>query len=455
MGQEDKQYTRMTQTPIYKLIPSLAVPTIISMLTTAVYNIADTYFVSKLGTSASGAVGIVFSLMAIIQAVGFTIGMGSGSYISRLLGKKEQKLADRIGSCAVFNGLVMGVLIAAVGLIFTEPIIRLIGATDTIVPYAVEYARYIFLASPVMILCFVLNNLLRAQGKAKSSMVGILAGGLLNIALDPLLIFVFDTGIRGAAIATAVSQVISMVILFIPFIRKKTVLHVTVKNISAKIGIYWDILKFGLPSLFRQGLASVAAILLNRSAAAYGDSAVAAMSIVAKIFMVIFSVLIGFGQGYQPVVGYNYGAKIYHRVREAFWFTLKVGTVVMTVFGVAAWLLSPTLMRAFLSDDAKVVEIGTMALRMQCVATPFLTLGVVSNMTLQAVGKTVSATILTSTRQGIFFIPLILILPGMLGITGVEITQPIADLMTFVFCIPYMYVFLKRLKRAEEKQTEK
>lgn len=454
MGQEDKQYTRMTQTPIYKLIPSLAVPTIISMLTTAVYNIADTYFVSKLGTSASGAVGIVFSLMAIIQAVGFTIGMGSGSYISRLLGKKEQKLADRIGSCAVFNGLVMGVLIAAVCLIFTEPIIRLIGATDTIVPYAVEYARYIFLASPVMILCFVLNNLLRAQGKAKSSMVGILAGGLLNIALDPLLIFVFDTGIRGAAIATAVSQVISMVILFIPFIRKKTVLHVTVKNISAKIGIYWDILKFGLPSLFRQGLASVAAILLNRSAAAYGDSAVAAMSIVAKIFMVIFSVLIGFGQGYQPVVGYNYGAKIYHRVREAFWFTLKVGTVVMTVFGVAAWLLSPTLMRAFLSDDAKVVEIGTMALRMQCVATPFLTLGVVSNMTLQAVGKTVSATILTSTRQGIFFIPLILILPGMLGITGVEITQPIADLMTFVFCIPYMYVFLKRLKRAEEKQTE-
>ncbi len=454
MGQEDKQYTRMTQTPIYKLIPSLAVPTIISMLTTAVYNIADTYFVSKLGTSASGAIGIVFSLMAIIQAVGFTIGMGSGSFISRLLGKKEQRLADRIGSCAVLNGLVMGFLIAAVGLIFTEPIIRMIGATDTIVPYAVDYARYIFLASPVMITCFVLNNLLRAQGNAKSSMVGILAGGLLNIALDPLFIFVFDMGIRGAAIATAVSQVISMVILFIPFFRKKTVLHVTVKNLSAKIGIYWDILKFGLPSLFRQGLASVAAILLNQSAAAYGDSAVAAMSIVAKIFMVIFSVLIGFGQGYQPVVGYNYGAKIYHRVREAFWFTLKVGTVVMTVFGVAAWLLSPTLMRVFISDDAKVIEIGTMALRMQSVATPFLTLGVVSNMTLQAVGKTVSATILTSTRQGIFFIPLILILPGMLGITGVEITQPIADLMTFVFCIPYMYVFLKRLKRAEGKKPE-
>lgn len=453
MGQEDQQYTRMTQTPIYKLIPSLAVPTIISMLTTAVYNIADTYFVSKLGTSASGAVGIVFSLMAIIQAVGFTIGMGSGSFISRLLGKKEQKLADRIGSCAVLNGLVMGILIAAVGLIFTEPVIRLIGATDTIVPYAVDYARYIFLASPVMITCFVLNNLLRAQGKAKSSMVGILAGGILNIALDPLLIFVFDMGIRGAAIATAVSQVISMVILFIPFIRKKTVLHVTVKNLSARIGVYWDILKFGLPSLFRQGLASVAAILLNRSAAAYGDSAVAAMSIVAKIFMVIFSVLIGFGQGYQPVVGYNYGAKIYHRVREAFWFTLKVGTAVMTVFGVGAWILSPMLMRAFLSADAKVVEIGTTALRMQCVATPFLTLGVVSNMTLQAVGKTVSATILTSTRQGIFFIPLILILPVMLGITGVEITQPIADLMTFVFCIPYMYVFLKRLKRAEEDKA--
>ena len=276
---EDAQYQKMTQTPIYKLIPTLAVPTIISMLATALYNMADTYFVSKLGTSASGAVGILFSMMALIQAVGFTIGMGSGTQISRLLGKKKQEYAEAVSASAILNGLVMGVLIAVVGMCFTEQIVRLLGATETIVPYAVDYARYIFLATPMMITCFVLNNQLRSEGKAKYSMIGILAGGLLNVALDPLFIFTFRFGISGAAIATALSQTVSMILLFLPFIRKKTVLKLSVRHISAKPRVYFDILKFGLPSLFRQGLASVASVLLNRSAAEYGDSAVAAMSL--------------------------------------------------------------------------------------------------------------------------------------------------------------------------------
>lgn len=447
---EDAQYQKMTQTPIYKLIPTLAVPTIISMLATALYNMADTYFVSKLGTSASGAVGILFSMMALIQAVGFTIGMGSGTQISRLLGKKKQEYAEAVSASAILNGLVMGVLIAVVGMCFTEQIVRLLGATETIVPYAVDYARYIFLATPMMITCFVLNNQLRSEGKAKYSMIGILAGGLLNVALDPLFIFTFRFGISGAAIATALSQTVSMILLFLPFIRKKTVLKLSVRHISAKPRVYFDILKFGLPSLFRQGLASVASVLLNRSAAEYGDSAVAAMSIVGKVFMVLFSVLIGFGQGYQPVVGYNYGAGNQKRVREAFWFTLKLGTAAMAVFGVLSYIFAPQMIQLFLKEDREVTEIGTMALRMQSIAMPLMALGVVSNMTFQAVGKTISATFLTSMRQGIFFIPLIWLLPGWLEILGVEIAQPIADAVTFVFCIPYMVVFLRRLKAKEK-----
>ena len=445
----------MTKTPIHKLIPLMAVPTIISMLVTAIYNMADTYFVSKLGTSASGAVGILFSMMAIIQAVGFTIGMGAGSQISRLLGKKDDEYAGKVATSAVLSGIVMGILIAVIGICFLNPITRMLGATETIVPYAVDYGRYIFLATPMMITSFVLNNLLRSEGKAKYSMIGILFGGLLNIGLDPLLIFVFHMGISGAAVATAISQTISMLVLFYPYVRKKTVLYLSIKKIAPQFRVYWEILKFGLPSLFRQGLASIASVLLNRSAAEYGDSAVAAMSIVAKVFMVLFSVLIGFGQGYQPVVGYNYGAGIYKRVREAFWFTLKVGTAVMTIFAAGTYFFAPNLIQMFLKDDMNVKEIGTMALRMQCLAMPLMALGVVSNMTFQAVGKTVSATFLTSMRQGIFFIPLILLLPGFIGILGVEIAQPIADAVTFIFCIPYMIFFLKRLQSEEGKGAKK
>lgn len=445
----------MTKTPIHKLIPLMAVPTIISMLVTAIYNMADTYFVSKLGTSASGAVGILFSMMAIIQAVGFTIGMGAGSQISRLLGKKDDEYAGKVATSAVLSGIVMGILIAVIGICFLNPITRMLGATETIVPYAVDYGRYIFLATPMMITSFVLNNLLRSEGKAKYSMIGILFGGLLNIGLDPLLIFVFHMGISGAAVATAISQTISMLVLFYPYVRKKTVLYLSIKKIAPQFRVYWEIFKFGLPSLFRQGLASIASVLLNRSAAEYGDSAVAAMSIVAKVFMVLFSVLIGFGQGYQPVVGYNYGAGIYKRVREAFWFTLKVGTAVMTIFAAGTFFFAPNLIQMFLKDDMNVKEIGTMALRMQCLAMPLMALGVVSNMTFQAVGKTVAATFLTSMRQGIFFIPLILLLPGFIGILGVEIAQPIADAVTFIFCIPYMIFFLKRLQSEEGKGAKK
>lgn len=323
MAKNDAQYIRMTETPVGKLITSLAIPTIISMLVTSIYNIADTYFVSKLGESASGAVGIVFSLMAIIQAVGFTLGMGAGSWISRLLGEHKDKLASNVAASGFYAALLFGALISAAGFIFTNPLMNLLGATETILPFARDYARLILTASPIMAASFVMNNILRAEGKARFAMVGLTSGGILNMLLDPLFIFVFKMGIKGAAAATSISQLVSFVILLICFLQKKTITSISPKNISKNITIYLQIIKNGLPSFSRQGLASIATVALNKNAAVYGDPAVAAMSIVGKIAMFIFSVSIGIGQGYQPVVGYNYGAEKYERVKKAFFFTFK------------------------------------------------------------------------------------------------------------------------------------
>ena len=448
---EQHQFQRMTQTPVPRLISSLAAPTVVSMMVTSIYNMADTYFVSQLGTSASGAVGIVFSLMAIIQAVGFTLGMGSGSQISRLLGQQRNMEATEIASSGFFSSIVLGLLLAIGGSLLIDDLMRLLGATPTILPYARSYAQYILLGAPVMAASFVLNNILRAEGRARLSMVGIAAGGVLNIALDPLFVFTFQLGIAGAAIATLISQCVSCGILLSCFLRGKSTTRLSFRMISRRPRIYWSILKTGLPSLCRQGLASIATVALNRNAALYGDAAVSAMSIVGKIFMLIFSALLGFGQGFQPVVGYNYGAKRYDRVLKACYFTLEVGTVLMTVFAAAGFVAAPYLMRLFISDDPAVVEIGTAALRAQCIAMPLLPLGVVCNMTFQTIGRSWTATFLSAARQGIFFLPLIYLLPALFGLAGIQITQPCADVLTFLCCIPFAITFLKKLPREGQK----
>ena len=448
MDSDVKQYEKMTETPLPKLITSLAIPTIISMLITGFYNAADTYFVSKLGTSASGATGIVFSLMTLIQAVSFCIGMGSGSTISRRLGAQRKKEADMISSSGLLFGILFGLMLVIFGNLFIEPLMKLLGSTPTILPYAKDYAKYILIAAPFMSASFILNNMLRSEGKANLSMMGIATGAIINIALDPLFIFVFKLGISGAAIATGISQFISFIILFSFYLRKKTVINISVENFSKDILIYLMILRNGLPSFCRQGLASISTVALNFNAALYGDMAVAAMSIVGKVFMLIFSVLIGYGQGYQPVVGYNYGAKKYERVKDAFKFTLKAGTIILTILAVIGFILSQNIIKAFINDE-KVIEIGTHALRYQCMVMPIMTLGVLSNMTFQCVGKPWQATFLSSCRQGIYFLPLILILPRVFGITGVEITQPLADVCTFLTSVPFIFSFIKKLPKEE------
>lgn len=454
MQQNDAQHQKMTETTIAKLVLTLAVPTIISMLVTSIYNVADAYFVSKLGTSATGAIGIVFSLMAVIQAIGFTVGMGAGSTISRLLGKKEEEQAQKIASSAFCASVVLGVLLSVPGLLFLEKLMLLLGATETMLPYAMDYARYILYVAPVTSAGFVLNNLLRAEGKTKPAMVGMVAGGVLNIALDPLFIFSFEMGVEGSAIATAISQVISFLILLYFYIRRKTIIRFSIGKIAREFSVYKAFLKDGMPSLFRQGLASVATVALNHVAAGQGDAAVAAMSIVGKIFMVVYCILIGFGQGYQPVAGYNYGAKEYARVKSAFRFTVWVGTAGMTLLGIGLYAMTPWLIRQFVPEDASVTEIGVAALRMQSAVLPFTALGVACNMTFQAVGKPVIGTFLAACRQGVFFLPFIWLFPGFLGILGMEMAQPAADVATFFACLPFTVHFLGRLYNKNEKKRE-
>ena len=453
----DERYIQMTETPIPHLIITLAVPTVISMLITAVYNLADTFFVGKIslgGTSATGAVGIVFSLMAIIQAIGFTLGMGSGNYISRLLGEKNQTAAEKTAATGFFTALIFGGCLTILGICFLEPLMLLLGSTETILPYAKDYALFILLAAPYMAAAFVLNNILRFQGNALYAMVSIGTGGILNILLDPIFIFQLDMGIKGAALATVVSQFISFIILFIQCQKHGTV-PIRLHNITFDKTIYSTILRGGAPSFYRQSLSSIATTCLNHGAKPFGDPAIAAMTIVTKIFMFALSALLGFGQGFQPVCGFNYGAKKYHRVLEAFWFCLKVAAVMLLILSLFGFILAPDIMRLFRAEDPTVITIGSFALRAQCLTFPFMSLVVMSNMLLQTIGKNKEASILALSRQGLFFLPVILILPHYLDMVGVQISQPIADAITFCIALPLATKVLKELKNQVDNENHK
>ena len=332
-----------------------------------------------------------------------------------------------------------------------DDLMRILGASETILPYAREYATYILLAAPIMASSFVLNNILRSEGHAKFAMIGITTGGILNVILDPIFIFTFGLGIKGAAVATALSQLTSFLILLSYFVMHKTTTRLGIHRLSRNPMTYLQIVKNGLPSFSRQGLASIASILLNKQAMLYGDAAVAAMAIVTKIFQMLFSVLIGFGQGYQPVVGFNYGAGIMERVKKAMKFTLKVGTIGMSIAAVFVFVMAPTLMGLFISDDPAVMEIGTLALRAQSISMPLLPVGVAANMTFQSIGKSWKATIMSAMRQGVFFLPLIFILPALFGIWGVVTTQAASDLLTAAACTPFLIHFYRNL--TEERSS--
>ena len=457
MSAEDRtaqQFRKMTETPIPKLILSLAAPTILSMLITSIYNLADTFFVGQISTSASGAVGVVSSLMAIIQALGFMLGHGAGSIISRSLGSQNTKAATRFASTSFFTALTFGLILAAVGLTTLPHFMMLLGSTETILPHACAYARPILIAAPLMMSSLVMNNILRYEGKASFAMIGLVTGGVLNMVLDPVFIFGFGLGTAGAGIATALSQSISFCILLSMFLRGKTVSQFQLSAVTRSPAEFGTILMTGLPSFGRQGLNSIGGMLLNIAARSYGDAAVAGMSIVSRIFMFIISVAIGTGQGFQPVAGFNYGARRYRRVEKACVFTMCASFCLLSVIVAACWFNAEALIKLF-RDDPEVTAIALPAFRYQCFACFLQPVIVAGNMLFQSIGKSGRATFLACCRQGVFFIPLILTLPRMFGLLGIEICQPIADVLTFVVTVPFLFPFLHQLVKMEEAETAK
>ena len=448
------QFRRMTETPIPQLVLSLAAPTILSMLITSIYNLADTFFVGQISTSASGAVGVVSSLMAIIQALGFMLGHGAGTIISRSLGSRDTTAATRFASTSFFTALVFGVVLAVAGLGTLPHFMMLLGSTETILPHACAYARPILIAAPLMISSLVMNNILRYEGKASFAMIGLVTGGVLNIALDPLFMFVFGLGTAGAGIATALSQSISFCILLSMFLRGKTVSQFRLSAVTREARDFGRILLGGAPSFGRQGLNSIGGMLLNLAARSYGDAAVAGMSIVFRIFMFIISVAIGVGQGLQPVASFNYGARKYRRVRQAAIFTIEAAFCMLVVLVGLCWVNGDALVRLF-RDDPAVTAVALPAFHYQCLAMLLQPIIVVANMTFQSVGASGRATFLACCRQGVFFIPLILILPRTHGLFGVEICQPIADVLTFLVSLPFLLAFLQQLGRMDDAEQSK
>lgn len=460
------QFQKMTETPIAPLVIKLGIPTTISMLVTSIYNMADTFFIGTYGvgavemteeelraasTSASGAVGVVFGLMAIIQAFGFMFGQGCGSISSRALGAKEVDKASTYDSTGFFAALLCGGLMTLLGLLFLEPLMRVLGSTETILPYAKTYGFYILLAAPFMCSSCVLNNVLRFEGQALFAMVGLATGGIINIFGDWLLMSQFQMGIQGAGISTAISQTISFCILLSMFISGKTSGKLALKYVSHKVSDIGLICKIGFPSLVRQGLTSISTMLLNVRAGIYGDAAVAAMSIVNRICFFTFATALGIGQGFQPVCAFNYGAKKYGRVRQAFLFTFLVGEIFLGTVALAGFWFTKPLVSIF-RDDPEVIRIGSLALKAQFLGQLFMPLSVCTNMLFQSIGKAGVATLMSMLRSGLFFIPILLVSSLVFGLAGVQFSQAFSDVLTLFAALPFVIPFLAKMKRMEESQ---
>lgn len=435
----------MLDKPISQLVIKLAIPSIISMLILSVYSLVDIFFVSKLGTSASAAVGIVFSIMTLVQAVGFMLGTGAGSIISRKFGEGDIQAADKIASVTFFTAIVAGFFVMILGLVFKTDLMKLLGATDSIIPYAEKFAHYILLASPIMCCSFVLNIMLRSQGKATLSMIGLGAGAIITIILDPVFIFVLKLGISGAAIATFLGQLISFIVLLSLYLHGKNFAKIKFRlfgeNFTKSIV---KVIKNGGATFLRQSLVMVANVLINIHARPYGDEALASFTITSRVFILVISIMFGLGQGFQPVAGYCYGAKRFDRVRKSYDFTLCLSFVIQFLLGIFLFVFSHHII-GFFQKDADVIKVGTEIIQFFAVSLPFLPFAVITNMLFQATGQYKQGIFLASCRQGVFFIPLVLIIPRLFGLTGLELCQPIANILTAITSIPFAIVFFSKL----------
>ena len=448
--QRHARFVMMTESPVRQLVMKMACPTIISMMVTALYNIIDAFFVGHISTEATAGVGVSFAYMTFINAFGFFFGHGSGNYISTALGAKKYNDAERMAATGFISSMGLGTIAAVIGLVFLSPLSRIMGATPDVVPYANDYLIFILIGTPFMMSSLTLNNQLRLQGNARYAMVGIATGAVLNIFLDALFIYVLNMGVTGASLATCISQMVGWLILFIGTGRSGNV-HIRLKNFNPTWQSYKDIFKGGNPSLCRHFFVCVSTIMLNRYAAFYAApgteaSAIAAFAIVSRVMMFAFSIIIGIGQGFQPVCGFNYGAGLYERVRKSFVFTMYLSTVILIIMSITFAIFAPDIIRIFRSEDEELIKIGTVVLRWQCLSFPLIGVSTATNMMYQTTRKTLIATLLSMGRQGIFFIPTIMILPLFIGFLGVEMTQAIADALTFLLALPFAIREIRRGK---------
>ncbi|MDR1249164.1 MAG: MATE family efflux transporter [Treponema sp.] len=445
---QDERLRYMTTAPVGGLVIRLGIPSVIIMMISGIYNLADTYFVGALGTSAVAAVGVVFPLMAIIQALGFLFGQGSGNYISRELGAKHFDRASQMAATGFISCFIATAVLLLLGQIFLNPLSLALGSTPTILPHARSYIRFILVGAPFMAASQVLNNQLRFQGNSLYAMTGMISGAVLNLALDPLFIFVFHLGVAGASLATAISQFVGCVVLLAGCARKGNI-AIRLKNFTPSRGNYLEILRGGVPSLLRQGLQSASTVFINHLAGAYGDVAIAAISIVNRVAMMVGSSIMGLGQGFQPVCGFNYGARLYGRVKQAFWFVAKFAALAMALCAAVLAVWAPQIIALFRKDDPELIGLGARYLRLQCIAMPFMGWTVLCNMMAQTMGKATIASLLAFGRQGLFLLPLLLILTPAFGLLGIQLSPPGADICSFFFCIPFVVRIFKRELKEE------
>lgn len=435
----------MTTGDVRQLVAKFAVPSIITMLVSGFYNMADAFFVGKIDTQSTAALGIVFSYMALIQAIAFFFGQGSGNYISRALGRKDMAEAETMASVGLLSALLASVAIAVVGFVWMRPVLLFFGSTEAVLPCAMSYFRWILFGTPFIVGCFSLNNQMRQQGNALLAMIGIAIGAVLNIVIDPLFIFTFDMGVSGAGMATFFSQAVSFFILLY-MAGKRGGIAIRLSCFKPSWERYKEIAAGGFPSLARQGVGAITAVCLNRVANDYGTEALAAFTIVNRYMLFVGAAMIGYGQGFQPVCGFNYGAERYRRVKAAFWHSARLSSIYGTVIAVASVVFAPEVIRFFRADDAEVIRMGTMILRCQCVAYPFVGFIIITNMYLQNIRETWPAIFVASARQGLFLIPTLYAGTAMFGFYGLVFAQGLSDFLSFLVALPIALRTLRQMK---------
>ena len=433
---QDYRKTMMLTEPLPKVITKMAAPSIISFLITSIYNLADTYFVSSLGTNATAAVSVNASLDQIIMMAGSMLAVGAASYISRLLGAQKEERASKVFSVAFFAAVAFGAVVMALGIAFMHPMVRLLGATDTCEQYAVEYATYVLLVAPFMAANFVMNQCLRSEGSAMLSMIGMGFGGVLNCFLDPLFIFYLDMGVAGASIATAISKFVSFAILIFPYLTHRSLLRLSPRLFRPDGEIVGQIVSVGSSSLFRNGLAVISAIVLNNIAGGISDSVLAGIGVATKVMMFPFGVILGFGTGFQPVAGFNWGAKRYDRVEESYRFAARTAIIGAAVMGLLLAVFAEPLISLFAKTDPEMQAIGALAIRLQCLALPAHSWVAVVNMLCAGLGKALGAVLLSTARQGTCFLPIVFPMAYFWGATGVAAVQAVADVLSIALAVP-------------------